>query len=241
MMQDVLTVMWKEVRGLSHVRGGRSRFLLTMLSPVLLAVVLPLQSGQVWAEELMPSLLVSFAIPIILVGITIPDSFAGERERHTLGTLLASRLPDRAILFGKMLTSVVFAFGVTLSVLLVGLVVLNVGQWSGRLVLYTPTVIFTNLTLAFVMSTLCAGTGVLVSMRSQTAQEAAQRLMAIFLVPPLILQVAAMALLNRVREVLQSIDAVQVLLVVSGVLAALDILVFVLAVARFQRSRLALD
>ena len=185
MMQDILTVMWKEVRGLSHVRGGRSRFLMTMISPVLLAVVLPLQAGRAWAEELMPSLLVSFAIPIILVGITIPDSFAGERERHTLGTLLASRLPDRAILFGKVLTAVSFSFGVSLIVLLMGLVVMDVGQWTGKLVLYTPTVALLNLALALLMSTLCAGTGVLVSMRSHTAQEAAQRLMAIFLVPPL--------------------------------------------------------
>jgi len=175
MMQDVLTVMWKELRGISHVRGGRSRFLLTMLSPILLAVVLPLQAGQAWAQDYMPSLLPSFAIPIILVGITIPESFAGERERHTLGTLLASRLPDRAILFGKVLTSVLFAFSVSLGVLLVGLVVLNVGRWSGRLVLYTPAVALANLALAFLMSTLCAGTGVLVSMRSHTAQEAAQR------------------------------------------------------------------
>jgi len=241
MMQDVLTVMWKEVRGLSHVRGGRSRFLMTMISPILLAVVLPLQAGRAWAEELMPSLLVSFAIPIILVGITIPDSFAGERERHTLGTLLASRLPDRAILFGKMLTAVLFSFSVSLSVLLVGLVVLNVGQWTGRLVLYTPTVALVNVALALLMSTLCAGTGVLVSMRSHTAQEAAQRLMAIFLVPPLILQVAAMAMLDRVRDVLQRIDGVQILTTLLVALAAVDVLVFVLAVARFQRSRLSLD
>jgi ABC-type Na+ efflux pump permease subunit len=32
----------------------------------------------------------------------ITDSIAGERERQTLETLLASRLPDRAILLGKV-------------------------------------------------------------------------------------------------------------------------------------------
>jgi hypothetical protein len=118
---------------------------------------------------------------------------------------------------------------------------LNVGQWTGTLVLYSPSVAATNLALAFLMSTLCAGTGVLVSMRSQTVQEAAQRLMAIFLVPPLILQVVMMVMMDRVRDLLQRIDSVQVLVVVLSVLAALDVVAFVLAVSRFQRSRLSLD
>jgi ABC-2 type transport system permease protein len=42
------------------------------------------------------------ALPIILTGAMITDSIAGERERQTLETLLASRLPDRAILLGKV-------------------------------------------------------------------------------------------------------------------------------------------
>lgn len=42
------------------------------------------------------------ALPITLAGAMITDSIAGERERQTLETLLASRLPDRAILLGKV-------------------------------------------------------------------------------------------------------------------------------------------
>ena len=37
------------------------------------------------------------ALPLILAGVMITDSLAGERERQTLETLLASRLSDRAI------------------------------------------------------------------------------------------------------------------------------------------------
>lgn len=42
------------------------------------------------------------ALPITLAGAMITDAIAGERERQTLETLLASRLPGRAILLGKV-------------------------------------------------------------------------------------------------------------------------------------------
>jgi len=42
------------------------------------------------------------ALPITLAGVMITDAIAGERERQTLETLLASRLPARAILLGKV-------------------------------------------------------------------------------------------------------------------------------------------
>ena len=42
------------------------------------------------------------ALPLILAGVMITDSLAGERERQTLETLLASRLSDRAIVLGKV-------------------------------------------------------------------------------------------------------------------------------------------
>jgi len=40
---------------------------------------------------------------ILASGLTVPDSFAGVKERNAVPTLLTTRLPDRAILFGKML------------------------------------------------------------------------------------------------------------------------------------------
>ena len=50
----------------------------------------------------------------MMVSSLVADSFAGERERHTLETLLASRLPDRAILAGKLLVPVAVAWGAAL-------------------------------------------------------------------------------------------------------------------------------
>jgi len=239
MIADIRTVMWKEGKSLLRVRGSRSRFWLTMLSPILLATVFPWRWGAEWVEEI-PSVILSFVIPIVLVGLIIPDSFAGERERHTLGTLLASRLPDRAILFGKLAVSVALGWGATILVLLLSVIVVNVAHWEGQILFYTPTILLADLSLSFLMCTLLAGTGVIVSLRSETVQEASQRLMAIFLIPPMILQVAAMVLMDRLDQVIEAVNGQQLLLIVLAVLLALDVAVAAIAGARFRRSQLCL-
>jgi ABC-2 type transport system permease protein len=243
MLADIWTIMWKESKSILRYRGSRSRFLLVLLSPILLATVFPWQWGPDWVAEI-PSIILSIVVAVILVGITIPESFAGERERHTLNTLLASRLSDRAILFGKMAISIVFALGVTLAVLVLSLVTVNIAHGDGELLLYTPTIAIADLALSFLMATLFASAGVLISMRSETVQQAAQVLMAIFLVPIMLVQVLAMVFRNQLNDLLKdslnNLDGTQVLLVVTGVLFLLTAGVFAAAVARFRRSRLFL-
>jgi ABC-2 type transport system permease protein len=239
MRQDILTVIWKERKGLFRYRGSRTRFLLVLLSPLLLATVFPLQAGADWGDGPLPVLL-SAVVPIVLMGITIPDSFAGERERHTLDTLLASRLPDRAILIGKLAVSIAFAWGITLLFLLVGLVTVNVAFWSSGPHLISPTTALGSVALSLLMSILLAGTGVLVSMRAATVQEAAQTLMAIFLVPPMVLQAVALLFRDQLYGFLRAQDGNQFLLVTLAILAILSIGVATAAVLRFRRPRLVL-
>ena len=81
-----------------RARFGWSMLILLIVAwsfaaPVLLGgfVAGPLLVPVVWA-----------ALPITLAGAMITDAIAGERERQTLETLLTSRLPDRAILLGKV-------------------------------------------------------------------------------------------------------------------------------------------
>jgi ABC-2 type transport system permease protein len=245
MKDDILTVMWKERKGLFRVRGRRAQALLGMFSPVLLAVLFPLQEGVEWVQSPL-SLLLSFIAPLILVGMSIPDSFAGERERHTLPTLLASRLSDRAILFGKIITSVAFGWGVTLVLLLVSLVTVNVANWGGHILFYKPSILLADLAFSLLMALLTAGAGVLFSLRAATAQEAQQTLMAVLLIPPMILQFALFAILGsesgeaRFREVLASLSFEQVVLVIVAVLLVLDVGLLMAAMARFKRARLTL-
>ena len=245
MKDDILTVMWKERKGLFRVRGRRAQALLAMFSPVLLAVFFPLQEGVKWVQSPL-SLLLAFVAPLILVGISIPDSFAGERERHTLPTLLASRLSDRAILFGKIITSVTFGWGVTLVLLAISLVTVNVAHWDGHILFYKPSILLAALVFSFLVAMLTAAAGVLFSLRAATAQEAQQTLMAVLMIPPMILQFALFAIMRsdsgkaRFREVLATLSFEQVILVIVVVLLVLDAVLLMAAMSRFKRARLIL-
>ena len=75
-------------------------------------------------------------IPFFVIISFIGDAIAGERERHTLETLLASCMPDRAILLGKVLAVVFYAWGMGVISLLPGLVLVDLFRTQGDWVLY---------------------------------------------------------------------------------------------------------
>lgn len=237
MLEDILTVIWKERRSAFRYQGSKSRFLLLLLSPVILATVFPITYGPDWLSEL-PPLVLAFIVPTILVGVMVPDSFAGERERKTLETLLASRLPDRAILFGKLLTPVIASWGVTLAFVLWSMVLVNLVHGRGEFLFFSATIAWGSLALSFLMASLTAGAGVLVSLRAQTAQQAAQILMAMILIPAMLFQVVPLLFRDQIGQFIQAVNGPQLLTIVVAVLAVLDLVVLVAAVARFQRSRL---
>jgi len=245
MINDILTVVWKERKGLLRYQGSRTRAVLGLLFPVvMLGIYLPLQIGRALVEGPW-SLLASVFIPMMSVGMMIPESFAGERERHTLGTLLASRLPDQSILFGKVAVAVGYAWGMALMLLLVSLVMVNVTHWDGQILLYAPFMVLANVALSLLVASLVAGVGVLISLRAATVQGAQQTLMAATLFPLMFVQLIPLFLLNVVpdgrahlRELVAAANPAQILLVVMAVLTALDLGLFVAAVVRFKRARL---
>jgi ABC-2 type transport system permease protein len=246
MYEDMLTVMWKERKGLFRVQGSPVKTLLTLLVPVvMIAIVMPIQLGQEWTSGAWP-VIAAVLIPLIVVGIMIPQSFAGERERHTLETLLASRLPDRAILFGKVTVAIAYGWGMSLIVLLVGLVPVNLLHWAGHIVVYDPGIALVTGIVGLLASGMIANLGVLISLRAATAQGAQQVLISTLMIPLLVLQVVPMVLLGAVpngREILKqwlSIDFTPVFIGVIAVLVVLNVGLLLAAMARFQRSRLSL-
>jgi ABC-2 type transport system permease protein len=248
MIFDVLTVMWKESQGLIRYQGSLSKTMLSLLIPVvMMGIYLPIQIGRALIEGPW-SILISVFIPMMLVGMTIPESFAGERERHTLGTLLASRLPDRAILFGKVAMSVGYALAITLALHLINLVMVNIAHWDGRVLLYTPIVALANVALSLLMAGLVANLGVLISMRASTVQGAQQTLMVATLFPLVFLQMIPLLLLNVVpdgrallKEFVAAANPSQIMLIVVIVLIVLDLALFMGAMTHFKRARLILS
>ena len=71
-----------------------------------------------------------------MITAVIADSFAGERERHTLETLLASRLSDHSILFGKIAASMAYGWLISLSCILAGAITVNIVNWHGQIFIF---------------------------------------------------------------------------------------------------------
>src|SRR6476660_5544398 len=101
MNADFATVLWKEWKEILLERAAGGSGLRPLIMVGLIGIFLPLRLGPLryFAPQSVLGLIVVSLAGILAV---VPDAFAGERERHTLETLLASRLPDRSILLGKL-------------------------------------------------------------------------------------------------------------------------------------------
>lgn len=245
MLTDLWTVVWKEWKEFFIMRGGmRGGTLGLLVFIAVFSIYLPLQTGPTWVQS--PMLLVYWAwVPLFLVTSVIADSFAGERERRTLATLLASRISDRAILFGKVAAGVAYGWGFTLINLFLGLVMVNLVYGHGRLLLYAPAVALGVLGLSLLGATLAASAGVLVSLRAATVKHAQQTLsfaiILVLFVPILGLQALPDAWQGRVILAVTNAGAMRLVLYVMGVLALVDAALLAAARARFKRARLILD
>jgi ABC-2 type transport system permease protein len=236
--------MWKEIRELilqrSGLRGGWVGLLIVI---AVFGVLFPLQSGPDWL--IAPTTILMWAwVPFILVNSVVADSFAGERERHTLETLLASRLSDRSILIGKICSAIAYGWGITLIGLLIGLVTINISFASGELLFFPLVNGLAILVLSFLVAWLAAGLGVLVSLRAPSVRQAQQTLSLAFLfllVPLLILPLLPQGLQITAAKAFQGIDFQSVALIAGLSLLVVDLLLLGIANRRFKRARLILD
>ncbi len=244
MITDIWTVIWKEWRELLFQRGNLRGIVLSLLpSVVLFGILLPSQLGSFWVESAI-SLGFWGWLPMLPVTVVIADAFAGERERHTLETLLASPLSEQAILFGKVGAVVGYAWVLTLIILLVGLVTVNFTHGNGVL-LYPVNIMLGGMVLALLTATLIASIGVIVSLRSATVKQAAQQLafasIALTWIPLFGFSLLPTALQSSLATSAQGVNTTQLFLTSLVVLTVLDIGLLWVAMVRFKRSRLILD
>ena len=243
MLEDILTIMWKEGKGLLRHSSSRWKSVAILLTPLaLFGIIFPIQFRQQWLTSGW-SVVVAVVTPLLLISSTIAESFAVERERHTLETLLASRLPDRAILLGKLLTSIVFGWGMTLFLLLVSLVVVNLLEWDGGFHGYQPSILWLDLAASLLMSGMVANLGILISLRAPTVQNAAQTIMLMLFMPFLLLQAVVFLLptflpKEAVQSLLVRLDTTTIALILLSLVLAANVGLLLGAMTRFKRSRL---
>jgi ABC-2 type transport system permease protein len=234
-MSDLLTMMWKESKDLLF-QGGWRAWIRPVLLVGILGVYLPLQFGLGWLELSPIEMYVILWIPFSVIISFIGDAIAGERERHTLETLLASRISDRAILLGKVIVTVGYAWGMALVSLLLGLVLVNLLSGHGSWAFYHPLDVFLEaLALSLLSCVLGASAGVLISLRSATVRQAQQ----ILSVGTLVLIFGGIFALRALpASFVSSLSYSQFLLLVIAVLAVLDAILLGWSLVSFQRSRL---
>jgi ABC-2 type transport system permease protein len=243
MRKDTSTVMWKESKSLLRYSDNRWKGIAILVTPIaLFGILIPIQFRAGWLTSYW-SLGVAFFTPLILITSTIAETFAGERERHTLETLLASRLPDRAILFGKLLTSIVFGWGMTLLLLFVSLMVVNLLDGKGGFQNYQPDILWMDILASMLMSGFVSSLGILISLGSPTVQAASQSIMLLLFMPLLLLQAVVFLLptfLPRatVLAIADQLNFTNIVLLILAILLVVDIVLFLGALSRFQRSRL---
>lgn len=237
-MSDLLTMMWKESKDLLF-QGGWRALILPVLLVGILGVYLPLQARLAWLELSPIELFVILWIPFFVIISFIGDAIAGERERHTLETLLASRISDRAILLGKLIVTVGYAWGMALAGLLLGLVVVNLFRGHGSWAFYHPLdVLLEALALSLLCSVLGASAGVLISLRSATVRQA----QIILSVGTLVLIFGGILALQALpASFLSSLSYSQFLLLMIAAIVVLDAILLGLSLVSFQRSRLILS
>jgi ABC-2 type transport system permease protein len=244
MIGDITTVMTKEWREFFSSGGDRrSGLIVLFIIAAILGVYLPFRMGQPWITSPFMVLSYSIYLPLILVINTIADSIAGERERHTLETLLASRLSDRAIILGKLGAVVGYSLAFTIITALIAMIAANL-HGDGSFQVHPVGVFGSIVAFALLVSLLLASVGVLVSLRASSVRQAQLAMSAALIVVILLPLLIYSTLSDTARQQFNSwIASANWATVgeIAVVLILIDFIFIAVVILRFQRSRLILS
>ena len=238
------TIMWKEFKELFHQRGRfRGGSIGVLIFVFGFGILMPLQTGRAWVES--PIGLVFWAwLPYLLVSGVTADTFAGERERHTLETMLASCISDRALLIAKIGSAVVYGWGLTITNILVGLVTVNVAFSEGHLLMFPPATMLGILGISLLVAVFGAGLGVTISLRAATVRQAQQTMgtiMFVMVIPLFALPMLPEEWKVEASRILANADLEAILAAVAAAFLVIDTALVLFAMSRFKRERLILD
>ena len=177
-LKDAGTVFWKERREV-FAPGRRHSFLVqTSLLVLLFGALVPYLQGPYWISGSYPLVLHFLLVPLVATLPYVADAFAGEKERRTIETLLATRISEGGVFLGKFLGVWFVAYVQTLAVIVVGWAMLNVYNYVELRLplpfLYPGPATFLLLIGSACSTALSTGLGALISLRSETVRGAQQ-------------------------------------------------------------------
>jgi len=231
---------WKELVGRStQSRGDKWK---------LAAVVILILGIVMWRGSMFVLNPASIAVPsVVMLQFLIAimgDSFAGERERHTLETLLATRLPDLVILIGKIAAGVLMAFGLIVFTLLSGLIGAYING-NANLIRFSFGEAIALLAIYLLVFCAISCAAVIFSLRARTVRQAIQTLtwsfMVVFFVTVMLFARLSAEWRNSLMRYFAGQNLIRTELIIVAMLAVLTFILFGAARIRFQRARLILD
>lgn len=244
MIADIFTVASKEFGEIFSFGDARGRSKLSFVVMIIIfGIVIPLQNGRAWVRSPVTALVWGW-MPFLWVSGVVADLFAGERERHTLESLLATRLSDQSILFGKLLAALAYGFTLSWVIMLTSLITINVAYRGTGFLFYPLPILLGALVFSILISGLAASIGVLVSLRAGSVRQAQQMMsvgMLLLFVPFMLIQFVPRRLLVTIGIAVQNSNPVQIAIGVVVFLVVLELILIAIARRLFQRSKLILD
>jgi ABC-2 type transport system permease protein len=253
MFNEIKAVALKEWLEFINQRGSvKATVLNTLLILVVTAIVFPTNIKNNDSEVI--SWIFNWCfLPSMLVLGMIPDSFAGERERHTLPTLLASGLSDSAIVLGKISVVVIYAWAFAIFFRLIVIAKVIILSNSKDLTFYHWNFFIIGIVASLLIAILTASQGILVSLNAVSVKQAYLDSFLRFFVFTLLLSLSFTIVLativflvpeqirNSLRIFVFSINSTMAISTMLFIFAVLDTLSIVYVLWRFQRSKLILD
>lgn len=235
-MADIIIILRKELRELLNTRRGLWLWLIQLAIFLgAFGVYFPATQRALWLSGSAWGAVIYLFVPAFIANAVVADSFAGERERHTLETLLATRLSESAIFLGKALAAFSYAWSLILICQPLALITLNIVKERPGLFLFTPLYAFLALAGSGLVTVLAIEVGLFISLRAQSAREAQQ-------VSGLVWFVMMFAFLLLLPHLARQTSELTWGPVLTGSIALLLVEVFLLRLAlrSLQRSRLVL-
>jgi ABC-2 type transport system permease protein len=177
MLIDIKTIIWKYWQEIIAQHGSVGKTLLNeLLSLAIFAIFFSYPVEESPANTSNTVISFWYMMPYILVFAKAPDSFAGERERHTLITLLSTRLSNSTIVLGKIFAVASYAWLLTLVESVFLLIKANILDRENTFVFYPWQSFLFGVISSLLICLLMATIGIFSSFRAKTVRQAQQHL-----------------------------------------------------------------
>lgn len=238
MVRDVLTVIQKEMWEYWQMRGSKAPWK-GHLFAIILFSIWPAMSGPMLMNSPWCSLMWAWIVTIMTMPY-VADSFAGERERHTMDTLLSSRLSDRAIVVGKLLSASLCSWVTGMASLPLSVLLANAFSRNHAVHLH-PTVWFTAPILALSLAFMVAGYTSILVVKAVTVKQATQTAsygsIFMIIIPVLAMRFVPQHTLQQFMASLGKLQPVPVLLTASAIAVVIGMICSAFGLMRFSGLR----